>query len=64
MGKTVTINNEDCIGCETCVEMCPDVFAFDADAGKAKVTNPQGASEDEIQGAIDTCPNQCISWEG
>lgn len=63
MGGTVTINEDECIGCETCCEMCPDVFQYDSDANKAKVVNPTGASDDEIQAAIDACPATCISWE-
>jgi ferredoxin len=27
------------------------------------VINPYGASEDEIQDAIDQCPVQCIHWQ-
>ena len=52
MGGTVTINEDECIGCETCCELAPGVFQFDADAGKAKVVNPTGASDDEIQAAM------------
>jgi ferredoxin len=63
MGGTVTINEDECIGCETCCELAPGVFQFDADVGKAKVVNPTGASDDEIQAAIDACPATCISWE-
>ena len=63
MGGTVAINEDECIGCETCCEMCPGVFQYDADANQAKVVNPTGASDDEIQAAIDACPASCISWE-
>ncbi|EPR30503.1 4Fe-4S ferredoxin iron-sulfur binding domain-containing protein [Alkalidesulfovibrio alkalitolerans DSM 16529] len=63
MGKNVVIDEDACIGCETCVELAPNTFAFNESVGKAYVTNPDGNSEDEIQEAIDTCPAQCISWE-
>lgn len=26
----VRIDQEECIVCETCVELCPDVFTFDS----------------------------------
>ena len=35
MAKKVVIDTEECIGCETCVELCPDVFSFNAVEGKA-----------------------------
>jgi ferredoxin len=63
MAGTVTIDEDECIGCETCCELVPGVFQFDADSGKAKVVNPTGAADDEIQGAIDACPATCISWK-
>jgi ferredoxin len=37
MGKKVTLETEECIACESCVELCPDVFEFDEEAGKAEV---------------------------
>ena len=63
MARTVVIDEDECIGCETCVELCPGVFTFNESTGKASVVNPDGASEDEIEEAIDSCPASCISWE-
>jgi len=42
MGKMVIIETEECIGCESCVELCPDVFGFDEEEGKAEVKRPEG----------------------
>jgi len=61
--KRVTINQEECVGCESCVELCPDVFEFDADAEKASVKGSYEGDEDCIQEAIDSCPTECIEWE-
>jgi ferredoxin len=35
MGKKVIIETEDCVGCESCVELCADVFGFDEGPQKA-----------------------------
>jgi ferredoxin len=59
----VTIDQDACSGCQTCVEICPDVFAFDEDTETAYVKMEEGGPEDEIQEAIDTCPEECIFWE-
>ena len=62
MAKHIVIDETECEGCETCVELCPDVFAFDEDSQKAKVTAPE--SDDEcVEEAMDSCPVDCISWE-
>jgi len=63
MGKSVFIETDECIGCETCVELCPDVFEFDGEAEKAIVVQPEGGDEVCIEDAIDNCPVECIHWE-
>jgi len=63
MAKIVVIDAEECTGCETCVELCPDVFEFDETEEVAKVTKPSGGPEDDINEAIESCPVECISWE-
>jgi ferredoxin len=57
----VHIDQDECIACESCVELCPNAFAMDDDLGKAKVIT-SSHSEECIQEAIDTCPVECISW--
>ena len=63
MARRGVIDREACIGCQSCVERCPEAFAFDADAEKAEVIKPEGGPEDCIEEAIATCPVECISWE-
>lgn len=63
MASRVIIDTEECSGCESCVELCPEVFAFDEDAEKAKVIKPKGGPEDCIEEAMDSCPEGCIHWE-
>jgi ferredoxin len=63
MAKRVVIDRDECTGCETCVELCSEVFAFNEDEEKAEVIMPEGGPEDCIEEAIDSCPVECISWE-
>jgi ferredoxin len=62
MAKQVVIETEECIGCESCVELCPEVFAFNEDEEKAYLKLPQGGDEACIEEAISTCPVECIHW--
>ena len=45
MVKKVHIDEDACIGCGSCEEICPEVFKLDSDSGKAKVIKPEGGSE-------------------
>ena len=58
---SVAIDHDECIGCEACVEICPDVFAFDEDETKAYVQDDADSSLDCIEEAIASCPAGCIS---
>jgi ferredoxin len=61
--KYVLIDQDECIGCGTCVKLCPDVFAFDEDENKASVTTPEGGSEQCIDEAMASCPTSCIRYK-
>lgn len=63
MAKAVFIEEEECIGCGSCVEICPEVFQMEEGEEKAEVIKPEGGPEDLIQEAMDTCPVSCIHWE-
>ncbi len=63
MDNKVIIETEEFIGCESCVEVCPEVFEFDDETEKAKVIQPEGSPEDCVNEAIEICPVECIFWE-
>lgn len=60
--KVPWVDQESCISCGLCISTCPGVFRFN-NSGKSECYDPSGASEKEIQEAIDACPVQCISWK-
>jgi len=62
MAKTPVVDQEECISCGLCVEVCPGVFRLN-DRDVSEVYNPTGAPEGKIQEAMDSCPVQCIHWE-
>ena len=54
----VKIDKEKCIGCGTCVAVCPEIFEMD-DGNKAKIKSQKNASC--IKEAIESCPVDAIS---
>jgi ferredoxin len=62
MAKAPYVDKTVCISCELCVNMVPAVFRM-GDDGLAEVYDSAGASEEEIQDAIDNCPVSCIHWQ-
>jgi ferredoxin len=63
MGRRVYVDEEECIGCGSCEEICPDVFVLNEDTEKAEVISPEGGPEDLIEEAMEACPVECIHWE-
>jgi len=62
--KKVIIDEDECLGCEACVEICPGMFAFNEDTEKAYVIDgADDLDEEEVQDAIDSCPVECIRYK-
>lgn len=59
-GRTLVIDQPECISCGTCVEQTEVVFVLPDDS-KA-VAKAQEGPMDAIQDAIDACPVTCIHW--
>jgi ferredoxin len=63
MAKKITIDKDECIGCQSCVEICPDVFGFDDDEEKAYVLEDFDDTADCAEEAQASCPADCIDIE-
>ena len=61
--KKIIIDKNKCIGCNTCVALCPEAFELAGD-GKAKMKEGVDTKklEKEIKEAIDACPVQAITF--
>ncbi|WP_028582071.1 ferredoxin [Desulfogranum japonicum] len=60
MAKPV-VDQELCIGCEICVDLCPEVFEIQD--GKSYVIGPDKCSSCDCQEAVDSCPTSAIELE-
>lgn len=56
----IIIDTYLCSGCETCVEMCPDVFRMDEVTEKAELVTTSPVITDEVYQAAAFCPEKCI----
>jgi ferredoxin len=63
MSRKVCINNDECIGCGSCADMCPDVFEMNHELEKSFVIKAEGGDEDCILDAMGECPMSCIFWD-
>lgn len=72
MSRIPAVDQDACIGCEVCTQVCPEVFKMEGDDHdhshdhhdhKSIVYNPTGASEAKIEEAMDRCPAACIYWQ-
>jgi len=60
--KRPVVELSDCILCEVCRDVCPEVFSMN-DLGYIEVADLAEYPEDEVEEAIKNCPADCISWE-
>lgn len=63
MARELDIDISECIACGNCEAVCPAVFKLNEDFGYAEIIDPDGASEEELQEAMNYCPVSCIYWK-
>ncbi len=58
----VGVDQELCISCGTCVDLCPEVFQWNDDDKASAVTHDVPAElEDQANEAIENCPTNAIA---
>jgi ferredoxin len=62
--KTIpSLDLGECSGCESCVEVCPQVFRRNPQTGLIEVMEIEDYPEEEVLEAIKLCPADCIGLE-
>ena len=63
MSRIVYIDEDECIGCGSCQDLCPEVFKLNKETEKSQVIKPEGGPEELIEEAMGECPMSCIFWK-
>ena len=59
----ITIN-EECIACEQCVEICPEVFSMGDETAEVTVDEVPKEYQEACREAAEECPAEAIIIEG
>lgn len=59
----VKVDEETCIGCEACVDICPEVFEMSGDKAIVKMNEVPADLAKSCQEAADGCPVEAIQIE-
>lgn len=62
MAKIPLLDLSECVECDACLELCPDVFQKN-EAGYIEVLEQDVYPQDCVEEAISCCPADCIRWE-
>ena len=63
MMKVPVIDIGKCTDCESCLEICPEVFKRNSETGYIEVADLIEYPEEVVDQAISICPVDCISWD-
>ena len=59
----ISLDQNKCIGCNTCPMMDPETFEMDTSTYKAKVKKQPETITDNVKSAIEACPVAAITIE-
>ena len=62
MAKVPEVDLSECVECDGCVEVCPEVFRYNEVMGYIEIIDCEKYPELEVQEAINFCPTGCICW--
>lgn len=61
--KKVAVDEELCVGCQHCIETCPDIFQLDSAKNVAKVIGDSDKCDCNLEEVASGCPVGAITVE-
>ncbi|MBD3305787.1 4Fe-4S dicluster domain-containing protein [candidate division KSB3 bacterium] len=61
-----SVNQEECISCGACIDLCPEVFQWDEENDEKAVASTNPVPEDvqeSCREAAESCPTDAITLE-
>ncbi len=59
----VHVDQDACVGDESCVSICPEIFEMEGEVARAKMEEVPDRLKDSCQEAADSCPTEAIIIE-
>jgi ferredoxin len=59
----VRVDQDACVGDETCVAICPEIFEMDGEVATTKMEDVPKDAQDSCREAADACPVEAIIIE-
>ena len=56
----VRVDADICVGCETCVDICPEIFEMSDNIAITKMNSVPADFQDSCREATDACPVEAI----
>jgi len=63
VNKVPHIDRSDCTDCESCIDLCPQIFRRNRETGCIEVAELPEYPEAAVQEVMAFCPGDCISWQ-
>lgn len=58
----VEVDQETCIGCGLCTQICPEVFSINSNGKSESIAEVEEQEKTNVDEAINSCPVEAIAW--
>jgi ferredoxin len=62
LSKAPFIDRSRCTDCESCINLCPQIFKRNEETGCIEVADLPDYTEEAVQEVIAMCPGDCITF--
>jgi ferredoxin len=62
--KEPVIDRSECTDCESCINLCPQIFKKNKETGCIEVVDLPEYPDDALREVMAMCPGDCITFSG